>query len=465
MESTPELTKRVGEFVTQTTMADIPPDVARTAKNAIIDCVGVTLPGSREEASLIAQRYAEAFGANEQASVIGTTQKTSTTLAALANGIAAHVLDLDDVNSLLIGHPSVVLMPTVMAAGEMSGVTGEQVLMGYILGFEVMVKLAGMLNPAHYEHGWHATSTFGALGAAAAAAKILGLSLEQTQRALGLATSLAGGVRRNFGTMTKSFHAGNAARAGLESALLSRMGFTAHDEILDHSMGFLDVFGAASEFAWRTVAQTMGNPFELANTGIDFKRYPCCGGVLAGVDAAIAIHQDPQFFLDQVASIECGQNTLGPQILVYSDPQTPLEAKFSLEYGICRALIDGELGLDGFTDEKVNDPVLKELMGKTRAFVHPDLEKVRLSEEDRAQRFPSILTVTLRDGTVLTKRVDNAKGRWDNPLAQEDVYAKYRQYAGTQLTPEQVDRSLEMMDGLETLPAVSDLMAQLEAAP
>lgn len=463
MEFASELTKEIGEFVTQTTMADIPPDVSRIAKNAIIDCVGVTLPGAREEASRIIQRYAREMGPREQASVIGTTQKTSATLAALANGVAAHVLDLDDVNSLLIGHPSVVLMPTVMAAGEMSEAPGEQVLMGYILGFEVTVKLAGMLNPAHYEHGWHATSTFGALGAATAAAKILGLSQEQIQRALGLATSLAGGVRRNFGTMTKSFHAGNAARAGLESAVLSRMGFTGHHEILDHPMGFLDVFGTAAEGAWETVARTLGNPFELATSGIDFKRYPCCGGVVASVDAAIAIRQDLRFSLDQVESIECGQNTLGSQILVYPEPQTPLEGKFSLEYGVCRALIDGELGLEGFTDEKVSDPVLKELLGKTRAFVHPDLEKVRLSEEDRAQRFPSILTVKLRDGTVLTKRVDNARGRWDNPLTQEEIYDKYRQYAGPHLTPEQWSRSLEMMDGLESVPAISDLMAELVA--
>lgn len=463
MNSTHEFTKRIGDFITQTSMTDMPPEVARIAKNAIIDCVGVTMPGSREEASLITQRYAETIGANEEASVIGTTHRTSATLAALANGIAAHVLDLDDVNSLLIGHPSVVLMPTVMAAGEMIGASGKQILIGYILGFEVMVKLAGMLNPAHYEHGWHATSTFGTLGAAAAAAKILGLSAEKTQRALGLATSLAGGVRRNFGTMTKSFHAGNAARAGVESALLSQMGFTAHHEILDHSMGFLDVFGIVAEDARETVVQTLGNPFELTATGIDFKRYPCCGGVLASVDAAIAIHQNPRFSLDQVDSIECGENALGPQILVYGDPQTPLEAKFSIEYGVCRALIDGELGLEGFTEEKVKDPLLKKLLGKTRAFVHPDLEKVRLSKEDRAQRFPSILTVRLRDGTMLTERVDNAKGRWDNPFTQEEVFAKYRQYAGPHLTPEQVDSSLEMMDTLETLTNVSQLISQLKA--
>jgi len=460
-----DITKSFGEFVTKTSFDDIPPEVVRVTKNAIIDCVGVTLPGSREEAGRIMQEYALQIGGQEAARVIGTTIKTTGPLASLANGVAAHVLDLDDVNSLLIGHPSVVLMPTIMAAGELSGASGRELLLGYILGFEIMVKLAGLLNPGHYEHGWHATSTFGTLGAATAAARILGLSPEQTQRALGLATSLAGGVRRNFGTMTKSFHAGNAARAGLESALLCRLGFTAHAEILDHSMGFLDVFGRTTDEALTGLVDSLGNPFELASTGIDFKRYPCCGGVLAAVDAAIAIFQNPRFKLKDIEAIECGENSLGPQILVYPHPRTPLEAKFSLEFGVCRALLDGRLGLEEFTSEKVDDPALQELLKKTRSFIHPELENVRLSAEDRAQRFPAIITVKLKDGTVLTERVDDAKGRWDNPLSQEEVFDKYRLYAGPYLKKEQLVRSLDLMDSLENQPNVSELMAQLTTRP
>jgi 2-methylcitrate dehydratase PrpD len=209
------------------------------------------------------------LGGIPTASIIGTDIKTTGPFAALANGVAAHVLDLDDINSILIGHPSVVLMPTVIAAGELASSSGETVLLGYILGFEIMVKLSSILNPGHYEHGWHSTSTFGALSAAVASSKIFGLTKEQTQWALGLATSLAGGVRRNFGTMTKSFHAGNAARAGLESALLCRLGFTAHTEILDQSMGFLDVFGEIAEDQLAAVSETLGNPYELISSGVD----------------------------------------------------------------------------------------------------------------------------------------------------------------------------------------------------
>ena len=458
-----ELTEKLSEWVTKASFKDLPQGVVRTAKNAIIDCVGVTIPGCREEASLIIQQYARQMDGNPQASVIGAELKTTGTLAALANGVAAHVLDLDDVNSLLIGHPSVVLMPTVFAAGELAEATGESILLGYVVGFEVMVKLAGVLNPEHYEHGWHATSTFGALGAAAAAAKILSLSLGQTSSALGLATSLAGGVRLNFGTMTKAFHAGNAARAGLESAILCQKGFTAHKKILDQPMGFLNVFGSGeqSEKVRNKVADSLGNPYELTSSGIDIKRYPCCGGVLAAVDAAIAIRNKPGFSLNDIEAIECGQNSLGPQILIYSNPQNGLEAKFSIEYGVCRALIDGRLGLEELSDGKVREPVVQDLLRKTRAFVHPELEKVKLSEEDRAQRFPAIVTVKLKGGNVLGERVDNAKGRWDNPLTQEELFEKYRLYAGAYLERDRVEKSLDLMDSLEDIENISELILQL----
>jgi len=457
------LTEVVAKFVTQRDLGDVPLEVIRLAKNAIIDCIGVTIAGSREDASLIIQKYAQEVGGVPKASIIGTRIKTTGPLASLANGVAGHVLDLDDINSLLIGHPSVILVPTLLAAGEFMQSDGEEIVLGYILGFEVMVKLGGLLNPAHYEHGWHATSTFGTLGAAAAAAKIFQLDQEQTQKAMGLATSLAGGVRSNFGTMTKSFHAGNAARAGLESAILCKMGFTANAEILDHSMGFLNVFGRSPDGSLKKIVESMGHPYELSSSGLDFKRYPCCGGVLAAADAAMAIREKPGFSIEKIEAVECGENALAPCMLIYSSPKTPLEAKFSIEYGVCRALLDGRLGLEEFTQEKVQDPALQDLLKKTKAYVHPELQNVKLSDQDRAQRFPAIITVKLKDGTMLTERVDNARGRWDNPFTQGELYAKYRMCAGTHLKNDKVQRSLKLLEQLECLDNVTELTGELAA--
>jgi 2-methylcitrate dehydratase PrpD len=459
------LTETIGKFVIQTNLDDVPSKVITLAKNAIIDCIGSIIAGSREDASLIIQKYVQDLGGVPNAFIIGTRIRTTGPFAALANGVAGHVLDLDDINSLLIGHPSVVLIPALLAAGELAHADGKGIVLGYILGFEIMVKLAGLINPDHYEHGWHATSTFGPLGASVGAAKVFGLNQEQTQRAMGLATSLAGGVRSNFGTMTKPFHAGNAARSGLESSLLCNMGFTANAGILDHSMGFLDVFGKFSENARNKLSDSLGNPYELISSGIDFKRYPCCGGVLAAADAAMAIRKNPEFSINKIESILCGENELGPKMVIYSRPKTPLEAKFSIEYGVCRILLDGQLGLEQFTEEKVHEPILQELLRKTQSFVHPELRDVKLSEKDRAQRFPAIITVRLKDGTELTERVDNAKGRWDNPLTQEELYDKYRIYAGLYLSKNTVERSLELLDQLENLKDISELMAELTLYP
>ncbi len=336
-------------------------------------------------------------------------------------------------------------------------------LLAYILGFEVMVKLASLINPDHYEHGWHSTSTFGVLGAAVAASKIFKLNTNETRQAIGLATSMAGGVRRNFGTMTKSFHAGNAARGGLESAMLCGMGFSAHSQILDKSMGFFDIFGTKTQYNLASVADFLGNPYELISSGVDFKRYPCCGAVQSAVDAAIEIRKKSDFSDTDIESVECGENPLGPNVLVYPFPKTPLEAKFSVEYGVCRALMGGRLGLEEFTDGKVKDKKLQELLKKTRSFVHPDLQTVRPTEEDKTQRFPAIIKVKLKDGTELTERVDNAKGRWENPLSQEEVSEKYRLYAGMHLGEKQVESSLNFLNNLEEIKDISDLTDQLKA--
>jgi len=458
-----ELTEKIAGFVTRTNFQDIPGEVIEVAKNAITDCIGVTIPGTREDASKIIQKYIQGIGGLPNATVIGTQIKTTGPFASLANGVAAHVLDLDDVNMVLIGHPSVVLMPTVLASGEISNANGKDVLLAYILGFEVMVKLASLINPDHYEHGWHSTSTFGVLGAAVAAAKIFKLNTNETRQAIGLATSMAGGVRRNFGTMTKSFHAGNAARGGLESAMLCGMGFSAHSQILDKSMGFVDIFGTKTQYNLASVADFLGNPYELISSGVDFKRYPCCGAVQSAVDAAIEIRKKSDFSDTDIESVECGENLLGPNILVYPFPKTPLEAKFSVEYGVCRALMDGRLGLEEFTDGKIKDKKLQDLLKKTRSFVHPDLQNVRPTEEDKTQRFPAIITVKLKDGTEFTERVDNAKGRWENPLSQEEVSEKYRLYAGMHLDEKQVESSLNFLNNLEDIKDISDLTDQLKA--
>jgi len=237
-------TEQFAHFITETRFEDIPSHVVAEAKKVLLDCIGITLAGSLEPAGKIITGLVSEMGGFPNASVVGAGFKTSVLNAALANGVMAHALDFDDG-----GHPnlplsrSVTVLPAVLAIGEWLGLTGKEVLLGYIIGFDVISKISyGMSKQHHYEWGWQTTGTVCTLGAAAGGAKILKLNIEETCRALGIAGSGAGGLRQNNGTMTKPLHAGNAARNGILATLLSRKGFTGTEECLEGPFGFCQCF-------------------------------------------------------------------------------------------------------------------------------------------------------------------------------------------------------------------------------
>ena len=225
------------DFVHRTQLDDIPADVQHLGKRAILDTVGVSLAAAKDEAvAILAETLAGREG-NSAATVIGRSHRTDSLSAALINGVLAHALDFDDVNDSCMGHPSAPLVPAVLALGEELGASGAQVLEAFLIGFELECKLGLAIGNAHYAKGWHATATTGTMAAAAACAKLLGLDREQIGMALGIAASSSAGMRINFGTMTKPFHVGQAARGGLMAALLASNGFTATADILDHPIG------------------------------------------------------------------------------------------------------------------------------------------------------------------------------------------------------------------------------------
>jgi len=217
-------TAHVAEFIVKSRWEDCPPAAIEAARRAILDCLGVMLAGSLDEPARIVQSVAEAEGGSPLCTVVGTGRRTGAVWAALANGTAAHALDFDDTNFAMLGHPSAPVLAAALAAGELALADGRAVTHAFLLGFEVETTLAEVINPAHYEHGWHATCTLGTMGAAAAASRLLGLDADQTRTALAVAASQASGLKENFGTMTKPFHAGHAARSGVLAALLARQG-------------------------------------------------------------------------------------------------------------------------------------------------------------------------------------------------------------------------------------------------
>src|SRR5499426_1029005 len=267
-------TSHLAEVVTKSRWEDCPVEAVEAARRAILDCLGVMLAGSVEPAARIVTDVARAEGGSPLATVVGSSLRTGAVWAALANGTAAHALDFDDTNFAMMGHPSAPVLAAALAAGELALADGRALVHAFLLGFEVETTMATVMNPPHYEKGFHATGTLGTMGASAAASRLLGLDAGQTRAALSLAASQASGLKENFGTMTKPFHAGHAARSGVLAALLARDGFTASEQALEGPQGFLAVLGAGTR---ETAAlATLGSPWKIVTSGVAVKPYASC---------------------------------------------------------------------------------------------------------------------------------------------------------------------------------------------
>jgi 2-methylcitrate dehydratase PrpD len=441
-------TEQIAKFVVETSFDSIPGEAVKRAKDAIMDGLGVTLAGTVEPASKIIADFVREMGSVPQAAVIGFGFRSSAPQAALANGTMAHALDYDDVLSLMTGHPTVPVLPVVLALGEVQHSSGKDVLGAYILGVEVEARLGAGIGRRHYAVGWHSTATLGTLGAAAAAAKMMGLNVAETRVALGIAASEAGGLRQNFGTMTKPLHAGNAARNGIMAAMLAQKGFTADESILESPFGFCAVLGGEGEYDLEQMTESPGKPFAIVEPGLDMKPYPCCRFTHRCIDAMLYIVEEHHPAAEEVVEVECQTGPATAQILIHHQPKTPLEGKFSMEYCMARALIDGEMKIAQFDKEKVLEPRVQELLQKVK-YVHP--------EREEGQRAPEVVTVRLGDGVQYSHEVLFAKGSPEQPMSAEELMDKYRDCALTVLPAEAVERSIEMVAHLDELKDITEL--------
>ena len=368
-----------------------------------------------------------------------------------------HALDFDDSSYLLTGHPSVVVLPAVLAQGEVLGASGRAVLDAFIIGYEVSTKLGGGMNPAHYDAGWHSTCTLGTMGAAAAAARLRGFDVETTRHALGCAASHACGMHANFGTMTKPLHAGLAPEAGLRAAQLAASGITANTTILEARRGFLDVFAGGGTPRAEEIAQSLGRPYALEDPGMNMKPYPCCLSTHPAVDALRDLMEESGAAVEEVERIDVALLEISMEVLRYHVPETGLEGKFSIEYCLARTLLDGGLRLDDFTDEAVCDPRAQEWVRR----VHVRTEEMGWKP---GMRRPTDLRVHLHDGRVLHKRTDVSRGCALWPLEDAEIQAKFRDCAKTVLDAEEAEEVLALLESLEEQPGVDSLMRLLGGA-
>jgi len=446
------LSEQLSRFVAETSFETLPPEAVARAKGAILDTIGVALAGCREEAVTIVALRAQKSSASGEASVLGWPLRLPAESAALINGTAVHALDFDDVSYSMRGHPSAPLLPAVLATGEVAGASGRQMLAAFVAGLEVEAKLGAVLGGRHYALGWHATSTLGPLGAAAAAAKLLGLDDARIGAALGIAASMAGGLRANFGTMTKPLHAGLAARSGVEAALLAEAGFTASADAIGGESGFLAAF-LAQPPGEDLRLDNLGDPFEIVSPGLAQKLYPCCYATHRAVDAALELASEIDPGQIESVDVAVSRGTSMP-LITGRLPDTGLEGKFSLQYCVAAAFAQGQLGMLSFTDAAVKRPEVVALA--KRVAVREDQQPVGNPLDSWAE-----VTVRLHDGQTMARRVDVPKGDPRRPLTWDEIRSKFQDCASLVLQPEEAAEVVEACAKLEDLQSASELTARL----
>jgi 2-methylcitrate dehydratase PrpD len=447
-------TTLLAEFVTKQRMDDCPEAAVEAARRAILDCLGVMLAGSIEPAARILQQVARAEGGMPLCTVVGTGRRTGAVWAALCNGTAAHALDFDDTNFALMGHPSAPVLAAALAAGELALADGRALVHAFLLGFEVETTLAEVINPAHYEHGWHATCTLGTLGAAAAAARLLGLDAAQTRHALAVAASQSSGLKENFGTMTKPFHAGHAARSGVLSALMAREGWTASEHAIEGPQGFLSVLGAGKR-ALEPLG-TLGAPWKILTTGVAVKPYPSCACTHSIIDSTLEIRRSQSVRPEEIEEVTIGVAAGVPRILIHARPRTGLEGKFSAQFSAAAALTDGRVGIATFQDERVQDPAIRRLMERVRVSVDPEIPT------DLERHMWTRVTVRCTDGRTATVGPRPVPGHPENPLSIEALREKFRECASLVLAADRADSVLQIVESLDTCPDLRSLTAILD---
>ena len=444
------------EFLIQTTYSDIPAEIIPFAKEHILDTIGVMLAGSTEPPGRIAAKYAREQGSVAEAGVFGSNFRASVVNAAFANGIMGHCMDYDD-TWLLMAHPTIAILPTVFALGEKLHKSGKEVLEAYILAMELMGKIP-MYTGDLFKRGWHPTGVWGNLGACAAATKLLGLDATRTRNAFGIAASASGGLHKNRGTMTKSFHAGNANATGLQAALLAKDGFTADDEIIEGAEGWAYAFAGEGNMDLDKVAQNLGQPFNYMamKPGLCIKKYPCGHSFHWALDAALYLVKTHRITHDQVASIEVGVRP-GKTYATDTAVNSRLRAKFSMEYLISAAVVDGQVSRRTFDDAKVDDPRIREMM-----------PKITLKEYPLPPEYPLVhfnpVTIIMKDGRTLRHQIDRISGYPDVPISREELLFKYRDCASAALSPEKIEASINQIERLVEMDDIAPLMQALTKA-
>ena len=454
------LTDYVAHFVVATRANDIPADVMHLGKRSVIDGLGLALAGAASHTGALVRRYLRSLGIASEAgcTVAGSALRLPARFAAFANGVSIHADDYDDTQLAvlkdrvygLLTHPTAPALPPALALAERDRRSGRDLMTAYHVGVEVESKVAEAILPRHYQQGFHTTGTVGAIGAAASAAKMLGLDREATRRALSIGATQAGALRENFGTMTKPFHAGRAAESGVVAAELAALGFTASPNGLEADRGFFRAAGGG--YTAEMIDGKLGNPWTFASPGVSIKPHPSGSLTHPGMAVMMDLIRRHDIRPERVRHVSVGTNHNMPNALIHHRPRTELQAKFSMEFCIAILLLEREAGLAHFTDEVVNRADVQALIREIDFGMHPDAEAAGFD------KMTTIIAIELDDGRVLKGQADFGKGSPANPMSDAELSDKFRQCAAWGgLDKERANALLDLAWRIETIEDVSDL--------
>ena len=441
-----ELAKRINGL----NYAGLPDPAIHWAKVGILDTVGVTLAGAREDCTRIVEGVA-GRGAGPSL-IFGGKRRTAPLEAALVNGTAAHALDYDDCNNTLGGHPSVPILPALFAIADETGASGHDFLAAYVAGFETECKIALGVHFHHYTKGWHPTATLGVFGAAAACAKLLKLTDEQTATALSIAASLASGIKANFGTMVKPLHIGQCTRNGLFAALLARDGFSAGDRAFEHKQGYFNVFNGEGNYDAGKILPDWAQPLDIVTPGIAIKQYPCCGSTHSALDAMLKLAREHKLAPEDIERVDVWTHTRRLEHTNRPEPKSDLDAKFSVQYCMARALIDRRIAIEHFEGKAYEEPAVRKLLPRVHAAPYTT------AQFPADNHFGAEVRVALRGGKAFSAKVDQPLGRTsENPLPAGLLKEKFENCAARVMPRERVAALYAAIQGFENLRDVREV--------
>ena len=445
------LTLDLGRFVADLSMRQIPTEGCAIARTGIADCFGVLIAGARDpEIALIDRELGVGPGDGAFASLIPSGLRRNVESAALINGVAAHVLDYDDVS--LDGHPSAVLVPAILAQGEACRSSGAEMLTAYVAGFEVWAELLAREPTPLHRKGWHPSAVLGTVAAAAACAKLRGLDGKGAATAMAISASMASGLVANFGTMTKSFQVARAAQSGVIAAHLAQAGLTASLDALEHPSGLLAALSPEGKAERERPFDAANKEWHIVGEGLNIKRYPICYATHRSIDAALGLVERHDLKPDAVERIHVSTGETQLRMLRNSRPQTGLEAKFSMQFAMASALVARKVGLAELTDGFVRRPDVQAI------FPLVSFTATAATMSGSAFAPADSVEITTKNGeTLKSGPVEYAKGSHQHPLSRGELFDKFVDCLGAEFQEAKKSRAFENLMMLDRLNGSGDL--------